>query len=140
MKKRVSSRAIITFNNKLVVLFRRREKEGKIVEYYSLPGGGLEQGESLEENVIREVKEELGVDIRILGYVGKREDEKTIQYYFHAEIIKGIPTLGGEELERLTDNNYYEVSYLDLDKIDSEEIFEKEKIKNAINKKYIPFE
>ena len=51
MNKRVSSRAIIIKDNKLVVLFRRRIRDGKVVEYYSLPGGGLEEGETLEENM-----------------------------------------------------------------------------------------
>ena len=67
MNKRVSSRAIIIKDNKLVVLFRRRIRDGKVVEYYSLPGGGLEEGETLEENVLREVNEELGIEIKIIG-------------------------------------------------------------------------
>lgn len=136
MNKRVSSRAIIELDNKLVVLFRRRKINGETIEYYSLPGGGLEEGETLEENVIREVKEELSVDIKVLGYVGSSEDDKSIQHYFHAEIINGTPKLGGEELERLSDENYYEVAYLDLDNLDDYNIREKDKIRNAINKKY----
>ncbi len=136
MNKRVSSRAIIELDNKLVVLFRRRKINGNVIEYYSLPGGGLEEGETLEENVIREVKEELGVDIKVLGYVGSSEDDKSIQHYFHAEIINGTPKLGGEELERLSDENYYEVAYLDLDNLEDYNIREKDRIRNAINKKY----
>lgn len=136
MNKRVSSRAIIIKDNKLVVLFRRRIRDGKVVEYYSLPGGGLEEGETLEENVLREVNEELGIEIKILGYVGMEEDEKTIQHFFHAEIVKGIPTLGGEELDRLTDDNYYEVSYLDINNLENENINYVDKIRDAINNKY----
>ena len=136
MNKRVSSRAIIELDNKLVVLFRRRKINGNVIEYYSLPGGGLEEGETLEESVIREVKDELSVDVKVLGYVGSSEDDKSIQHYFHAEIINGTPKLGGEELERLSDENYYEVAYLDLDNLDDYNIREKDKIRNAINKKY----
>ncbi len=36
-----------------------------------LPGGGLESDESLEECIKREVREELGIDIRIVGSIGK---------------------------------------------------------------------
>ncbi len=135
--KRVSSRAIIVKDGKLVVLFRRRIRDGKKIEYYSLPGGGLEENETLEENVIREVKEELNIDIKILGYVGKAEDEKTIQHFFHAEIIKGTPVLGGEELDRLSDDNYYEVSYLDIDSLEKNNINYIDIIKDALSNKYI---
>lgn len=44
MNKRISSRAIIIENNKLLTFFRRKNKDGKIKEYYSLPGGGQEKG------------------------------------------------------------------------------------------------
>ena len=137
MSKRISSRAVIVKDNKLVVLFRRKNKDGVVREYYSLPGGGLEEGETLEENVKREVNEEFGVKINVLGYVGMVEDEKTIQHYFHAEIIDGVPKLGGEELERLSDDNYYEVSYLDIDKLDSYDLYNTDLIKKAINHEYI---
>lgn len=37
---------------------------------YAVPGGGLENGETLEEAGIREVKEETNIDIKDLEYVG----------------------------------------------------------------------
>ena len=53
-------------------------------DYYKLPGGGIESGESLEETLVREVQEESGLvvkkdTIQEYGYVkriekGKRED------------------------------------------------------------------
>lgn len=42
----------------------------KINEYYELPGGGVEQGETLEESAIREAKEEAGCDIKIIEKIG----------------------------------------------------------------------
>ena len=46
--------------------------------------------------MLKRIKEELNVDINILGYVGKAEDDTSITY-FHCEIISGIPVLSGEE-------------------------------------------
>ena len=41
-----------------------REKNGtKIYQWISLPGGHIEQGESFRDSVIREIKEETGLDI-----------------------------------------------------------------------------
>ena len=40
---------------------------------YTLPGGGVELGETLEQAVIREVREETGLAIAPIGLVGFRE-------------------------------------------------------------------
>lgn len=37
---------------------------------WELPGGKLEDGEAAEAAAIREIKEELGVDVRIVAYLG----------------------------------------------------------------------
>src|SRR5574344_423500 len=112
--KRTSTRAIIIEDNKVLLFFRRKLVDGVINEYYSLPGGGIEYNETKEECLIRELNEEFSVDIFIIKYLGKKEDENTIQEYFFAKIIKGTPTLGGEELERNNPNNYYEIKRIDI--------------------------
>ena len=122
MEKRVSSRGIIIDNDYVYLMFRRRIKDdGTIKEYYSIPGGGVENNETLEDAVIREMKEEFSIDVKIDGYLGKDEGEDSIAHFFLCSIINGIPCLGGEELERCTESNYYEIRKLyikDLDKVD----------------------
>ncbi len=57
MSKRVSSRRIIIENDYVYLMFRRRIKEnGEKKEYYVIPGGGVNENETLEDNVIRELK------------------------------------------------------------------------------------
>lgn len=57
MSKRVSFRRIIIENDYVYLMFRRRIKEnGEKKEYYVIPGGGVNENETLEDNVIRELK------------------------------------------------------------------------------------
>lgn len=96
MKKRVSARAIIIDQNQVLTMFRRKRKDdGSFKEYYVILGGGVEQNETLEKTCLREIKEECNVDIKILGYLGSAEHEKTIGHFFHAEIVNGEPLLNG---------------------------------------------
>jgi len=136
MEKRISSRAIIIENGKVLTMFRRKIKNGITEEYYVVPGGGIENGETLEENVKRELSEELNVEIEIIGYLGTIEYDTNIANFFHCNIIKGEPKLGGEELERMTDDNYYEVRFVDINKLDEIEFSAKEKVYQALNEEY----
>ena len=130
MEKRVSSRAIIIDDNKLLTMFRRKIKsDGTVKEYYVIPGGGLEEGETLEENVIRELKEEFNVDIEVVKFLGTEVYDETIANYFLCKIVSGTPKLSGEELERMTPENYYEIRYIDLNDIDNYDINAKDIIK-----------
>ena len=140
MGKRISSRAIIIDNGVLLTMFRRKIKDGKVKEYYVIPGGGLEGNESLTENVIRELKEEFSVDIKVLGYLGKEEHEKTIEHYFHCTIVNGEPKLGGEELLRMTNENYYEIQKINLKDLKEIDINAKDKIEMALENKYVDIE
>ena len=137
MEKRVSARAIIIDNGEVLTMFRRKKKDdGSYKEYYVMPGGGVEDGESLEETVIRELKEEYNVDIRIIGYLGCEEREKTLSHMFHCEIISGVPSLGGPELDRCSEDNYYEIKRVNVSELDDIDIDGKGFIIKAVNGKY----
>ena len=134
--KRVSARAIIFEGDYFYTLFRRKIKDGNIHEYYSIPGGGVEFDETLEETVKRELKEEFQVDINLLGFLGSLETDDCIFNYYHAEIISGTPKLGGEEALRNTLNNYYEIRKINIKDIEKVDILGKKYIMNAFFKKY----
>ena len=42
-------------------------------EYYVFVGGGLENGETLEDGTKREIKEELGIDVNVLELIYTRD-------------------------------------------------------------------
>lgn len=134
---RISSRAVIIENGKVLTMFRRKVKDGKTKEYYVIPGGGKDEGETLEETVIRELKEEMNIDIQVLGYLGNSIWEQSNSNFFHCKIINGTPCLGGEELERMKEDNYYEPRFVDLSSLNNIDIIGIEFIKKAIDKNYI---
>lgn len=132
MDKRISSRGIIIEDGYLYTMFRRKIKvDGSVKEYYVIPGGGIEEGETKEENVIREMKEEFSIDVKIDGYLGKEETKDTIEYFFACSILDGIPELGGEEKERCSESNYYEIRKVSISELDSIDISFKDMIRKC---------
>ncbi len=63
--------AIIPYEGKIVLVKRRNEP---FKDHYALPGGIVEYGESVESALIREVKEETGLDVEIYKLVGVYSD------------------------------------------------------------------
>ena len=117
--KRIVSRGIIIIDKKIVLLKRIRKENNNYLHYYAIPGGGVEKNETLEEACIREVKEEVNLDVTIDKYLGSEEYDKGICHYYKVNYLGGIPTLGGEELEKNSPDNYYEVELIDYNKLDS---------------------
>jgi len=66
--------AIIINNGK--VLIARRAEDQKLAGKWEFPGGKIESGETPEECLVREIKEELGVDIKVDTFFA----ENTYQY------------------------------------------------------------
>ena len=59
MNQRVA--AVIIKERKILLM--HRIKDGR--EYFVFPGGGVEENESLESALVREIKEEFNIDIKI---------------------------------------------------------------------------
>ena len=55
-----------------MILLERRRDNG----LWSLPGGGIEAGETILQAALREMAEETGLTIRITGFVGVYSDPK----------------------------------------------------------------
>lgn len=138
MKKRVSSRGIIIVGDSIYTMFRRKvDEDGTVKEYYVIPGGGINENETLEENLKRELEEEFSVMVSVDGYLGCQETEKTVEHFFSCSIVEGVPTLGGEEKERCSEENYYEVRKVALADLDNIDISFTDMIWKAYNNEYI---
>ncbi len=118
LKKRSVSRGITFFDDQVLLLYRRRKENNKILEYYAIPGGGIELNETKEEACLREVKEETSIDVKINTYLGFEEYETGVCHYYLTDYLKGNIKLGGEELEKNNLDNYYEIRLINLKDLD----------------------
>lgn len=138
MEKRVCARAIIFDNDCIALMFRRRKNnDGSYLEYYSLPGGGQELGETLYDTVIREVYEELNFKVIVLGYVGTIENDTTIQNFYHCEKLSGDIRLNGEEKDKSCDENYFEPMLIPINEIPNINIIFVDMIDKAFKNEYL---
>ncbi len=113
MFKRVAG--VIIKNNKILLM--RRIRDGQ--EYFVFPGGGVEEDESIEIAITREIKEELSIDAKIDKLLFEIENQGRREYYYLVKEFSGQPKLGGEEKQRMNQDNQYYLVWMDLDKIRS---------------------
>ena len=118
---RPSAYAIVIRDGKLLLALER----GK----YTLPGGGIDLGEMPEDAVVREVKEETGIDVRNPELLASRselfahhEEDKdyynqTILLYYRCDFAGG--ELSTEWLPEADRPFHGTAEWVDLDKLDT---------------------
>ena len=55
-------------------------------DLWALPGGGMDVGESMADTVVREVKEETGIDVEVTGVVGIYSNPSHVMGYDDGEV------------------------------------------------------
>lgn len=85
---------VIKHENK--VLLTKRED----FEVWCLPGGSLNSHETFFEAAIREAREETGLEVRIIRFIGaySRPTENCYNLAFEAEVVSGTPETSREVL------------------------------------------
>ena len=100
-KKATRVAGIVFMKDGIVLMHRKNVKRNKdYQEYYTFPGGHLEEGETLEEGVIREIKEEFGINVKVIKKLYETENLKLNmkEYFFLCEYVDGeFGTGDGEE-------------------------------------------
>ena len=136
-----TARAVILINNELVLIKRVKYNNGNVIkEYYVTPGGHLDEKETFEEAVIREVKEELGINVKIKSELLSmyNEDLKQEEKFYECEYVEGkIGTGIGEEWSNPNVEKYgsYEIVYVKPEELDNINLLPIE-VKEKVIEKY----
>ncbi|UOK56693.1 NUDIX hydrolase [Bacillus sp. OVS6] len=107
--KRVDVAYVFLYDDKNNKILMVKNKGKRPSSYYTLPGGAVENGETLEQAAIREVKEETGLEVSVNGIISVSEaffEERghhVIFFTFIGRIIGGKQEiLLPEEIEEIT--------------------------------------
>jgi 8-oxo-dGTP diphosphatase len=94
--KHIVSAATIVLNENNEILLIKGPRRG-----WEMPGGQVEEGESLRDAAIRETKEESGIDIEIIKFCGifQNVSESICNTLFLAKPVGGELTTSPESLE-----------------------------------------
>ncbi|HKR81993.1 MAG TPA: NUDIX hydrolase [Candidatus Saccharimonadales bacterium] len=79
---RVAVRALIVTDNKLLAV-----KEVDSDDWWAIPGGGVDYGESLKDCLFREIKEEIGVPSASVS------SDFQIIHYNIGKVVNGVPRM-----------------------------------------------
>ena len=101
------------------LLAARRLEPPELAGGWELPGGKVDPGETDEEALVRECREELGITIRLLDRVGGDWPMGTtaILRVWTAEVVEGTPQPleDHSELRWLEPSQWYDVDWLAAD-------------------------
>jgi 8-oxo-dGTP diphosphatase len=91
-----TSTALVPYPDNKILLIKRNTIPFK--GYWALPGGRMDPGETVEQTIVREVKEETGLDVIIVRKVGEYvekgvKDDVDYEYYPTCFVVKPV---GGE--------------------------------------------
>ena len=78
---RVAIRVLIVKDNKVLLVKEASD------DWWALPGGGVDHGESIESTLVREVEEELGVPAKEIS------SDFQIAYYNIGNVVNAVPRM-----------------------------------------------
>ncbi|MHA1657504.1 MAG: NUDIX hydrolase [Promethearchaeota archaeon] len=98
--KIIKTANLITIDDKKRVLLIERAHNQEEPNLWSLPGGTKRDNETLEECLVREIKEELNSSIKKYGFLKlyiMKEDNKTVIANYYVGLINNLIKLNKQE-------------------------------------------
>ena len=123
--------AIIVFPQDTILLIKRDTVPFK--GYWALPGGRAEPGETVEQTIIREVKEETGLDVTVVRKIGEYHEQGVqggVEYDYYPACFL-VKVVGGEMKRQ--QGEIQEIQLFSLDDVPEQLAF----VHNSMVKDYI---
>jgi 8-oxo-dGTP diphosphatase len=86
--------AITLVDNKVLMIKRKNDP---FAGTYTLPGGYVDFGETTRDAIVREVKEETGLDVKVIATLGMYDDPKRDPRAHNVSMVYICAFLGGTE-------------------------------------------
>jgi ADP-ribose pyrophosphatase YjhB (NUDIX family) len=110
---RIGVFALIFNHEKQILLGHRRD-----IDWWNLPGGGMEAGETVDEAICREVFEETGLKVRVEQLIGvySKPQKQEVVLTFLCEVIGGSlqPTEETRESRYFAPMRFQKTHYLSI--------------------------
>lgn len=120
--------AIIFRGDKLLLIHRIRPER----EYWVLIGGSIEDGETHEQALVREVLEECSLEAQEYRFLFTIDNAGRAEHHYLVTLFDGEPILGGPELERHSPDNQYLLTWVSKEELSAIEQFFPEAAKEKI--------
>ncbi|ESP90579.1 MULTISPECIES: NUDIX domain-containing protein [Pseudoalteromonas] len=120
MEHRICVGAFVVQDDKLLMVNHKRAGR---YNFWVSPGGGVKGVESLEEAVIREVKEETGLDVSVnkLMYIEQMHfpKERSVKFWYHCELTGGTLDCTAQEatIEYIVDATFMDRETLEVNEV-----------------------
>lgn len=108
--------AVIIENDKILLIHRLRDGR----EYWALPGGTVENNESVEQAFDREIAEELRLKVKQKEFLFKVENAGRFEYHYIITEYEGvIEKMYGPEIEHMSSDNQFILTWVPLSELNS---------------------
>ncbi len=107
--------AVIPFSSNKILLIKRRTVP--FSGYWALPGGRVESGETVEQAIVREVKEETGLDVAVVRKIGEYHEQGVqggLEYDYYPACFL-VKVVGGETKKQ--ESEIEEIKLFSLNKV-----------------------
>lgn len=113
---RVGCGALIVNEHNEVLLLKRSVKARDEFGYWSQPGGGVEYGETVESAIKREIREEIGVKIKLLKYLCYT-DQHNVKGASHWVAISYLALISSGHVKNMEPDKHEEVKWFPIDRL-----------------------